>query len=222
MEYVIHIGMPKTGSMSLQSAFFENREVLRRHGVVYPLTGLDPREGTKPKHYLLRLALEGIDPIQPRIALSGDWMDRFRLETEDSEICVVSDQHFHRLPKPEIVLPLFPRDRTRVVIYLREPVMHVASRYANSMKNNHNMTMDFLEYAKFICWSNVDILDRWINIFGRDNVVARKYDLDLLQGGDIVEDFAHLVMPGLEKIFEKKIKLVTYLYLVIFYSLSVS
>lgn len=204
MEYVLHIGMPKTGTMSLQSAFFEKREALRQLGIVYPVTGLDPREGTKAKHWILRLALAGHDPIQPDIRMPGDWADRFRSETEGAEICVVSDQHFHRFSKPELVLHLFPRDRTRVVIYLREPVMHVASRYAHSVKFMHNRTMNLQEFAKFICWSNADILDRWIRIFGRENVVIRKYDRDSLRGGDIVADFAHLVRPGLEEVFSSE------------------
>lgn len=204
MEFVLHIGLPKTGSMSLQTAFFENREVLRQLGVVYPMTGLDPRKGTKPKHWLMRKALAGQDLGPAGIGMPEDWADRFRSETEGAETCVVSDQHFHRFSKPEIILPLFPRDRTRVVIYLREPVMHVASLYAHSVKIIHDRTMNLQEFARFICWSNAEILDRWIKIFGRENVVIRKYDRDSLRDGDIVADFAHLVRPGLEEVFSSE------------------
>lgn len=199
MEYVLHIGMPKTGSLSLQRAFFENRSVLRRLGVVYPVAGIKPGTNAKAKHNKLKHALVGCDPKE--IGMPEDWMEKFRAETEGAEICVVSDQHFHRLLKPELVLPLFPRNQTRVVIYLREPVIHVASQYAHSVKIIHNRTMSLQEYAKFICWSNVEIVDRWIKTFGRENVMMRKYDRHSLLDEDIVKDFAHLVRPGLEKIF---------------------
>ena len=194
--------MPKTGSRSLQNAFFENRRALRQLGVVYPMVGIRLVNGSRKKHRKLTSVLAGYDPKE--IGMPEDWAERLRKETEGAEICVVSDQHFHRFPKPELLLPLFPRDRTRVVVYLREPVMHVVSRYAHGIKINHGMTMNLHEFARFIRWSNADILDRWINTFGRENVVLRRFERASLLGEDIVKDFAHLVRPGLEKVFSNQ------------------
>ncbi|MGH6894034.1 MAG: hypothetical protein ACREEP_17450, partial [Dongiaceae bacterium] len=36
---ILHIGLPKTGSTSLQRAFFENRDQLAAHGIAYPVPG---------------------------------------------------------------------------------------------------------------------------------------------------------------------------------------
>lgn len=201
-EYVLHIGMPKTGSRSLQLAFFENREILRRLGVVYSAAGISIDKGPKAKHRKLMNVLAGLDPRE--IGMPENWAESFREETESAEICVFSDQHFYRFPNPEMLLPRFPRERTRVVIYLREPVSHVASRYAHCIKNIHNQTMNLLEFARFICWSNADILDRWIGTFGQENLVIRRFDRRSLLEEDIVKDFAHLVRPGLEKVFSNR------------------
>ena len=34
---ILHIGLPKTGTTSLQQAFFENRDQLAGEGISYPL-----------------------------------------------------------------------------------------------------------------------------------------------------------------------------------------
>lgn len=41
---LLHIGPSKTGTTSLQFAMHERRDLLRRHGVVYPGSGTRPRE----------------------------------------------------------------------------------------------------------------------------------------------------------------------------------
>ena len=200
MEYVLHIGMMKTGSTSLQNAFFDNREVLLRHGVIYPGTGLGAEDETNThvRHCKLRILLNGRSPEQ--IDMPEDWVERFRKETGDGCVCVISDEELFRISESELLLSLFPCGQTRVVIYLREPVTHVASRYANQVRVG-NLSMGIQSFAKYAHWSNISILDKWSKIYGQENIVLRRYDREYLLGGDIVADFANLVRPGLEDVF---------------------
>ena len=74
MEYILHIGLPKTGSTSLQRALSDNRESLRRHGVIYPKTGW------RKKFMPLRKVLWGGEAPES-VGMPRDWAERFRSET---------------------------------------------------------------------------------------------------------------------------------------------
>lgn len=202
MKYVLHIGLPKTGTTSLQHAFLDHQETLRQQGVVYPNTGIQKNSilGSARHHGLMEV-LNGSDPEQ--IGMPENWAEKFREETADAEICVVSSESFHRLHNPELVLPLFPRDRTLVAIYLREPVAHVVSRFANRIRWK-NLTANLLDFAKLVHWSNLAIVDRWSRVYGKSSIALRVYDRDALLDRNIVADFANLVRPGLEDAFSDR------------------
>jgi hypothetical protein len=42
---ILHIGVPKTGTSSLQKAFLENADLLRQHGIAYPLAAGNQKRG---------------------------------------------------------------------------------------------------------------------------------------------------------------------------------
>ena len=73
MECILHIGLPKTGTTSLQAALSENRESLLRHGVVYPETGLN---GNGKHKGLLNAVLTDVDT--ERFGMPKDWVERFK------------------------------------------------------------------------------------------------------------------------------------------------
>ena len=81
MECVLRIGLPKTGSTSLQAALSENRPALLRHGVVYPETGTTSK--CKRKHKGLHDVFRGIRPA--RAGMPEDRVERFKAETACAE-----------------------------------------------------------------------------------------------------------------------------------------
>ena len=177
--------MPKTGSTSLQNALAKNREALRRHGMVYPKLG----GSDWSQHKGLIQVLCGNAPRNDGV--TEGWLERFRAETADAHICILSWENIWRLPMPEKLTSLIPRDRTRVVMYVREPIAHWASIYRQRMKNR-NMTMSFLEFANFYRPCIFPAAERWAAVFGRKNIVVRLYGRDG-ERWDIVSDFANLI-----------------------------
>lgn len=185
MEFILHIGLQKTGSSSLQRALAGNRGVLRRHGLVYP-------EMSDPALVQQKRLLKVLNGFAPqRAGLTEDWLERFRAETADANICILSDESFWSLPKPEKLSSMIPRDRTRVVMYVREPVAHVSSLYRQKVKR-HILDTSLMEFAQSYRPCIFPAAERWAANFGRENVVIRLYDRD--DGSwEIVSDFANLI-----------------------------
>lgn len=184
MEYILHIGLPKTGSTSLQMAFSGNRASLLQHGVIYPKMGSDSM-----KHGPLRRVLWGRKPPESE-GLPVDWMEQFHSETIGADICILSDDIFTYLD-PEVITSLIPRERTRVVMYVREPVAHAASFYQQAVRNR-NMDMSLRDYAESWQLMGFGVAKRWSHVFGKENVMIRLYGRDY-GPWDIVSDFSELI-----------------------------
>ena len=153
--------------------------------MVYP----EMRDPACAQQKKLLKVLNGVDP--QKVGLTEDWLERFHAETTGADICILSGEGFWSLPKPEEFSSLIPRDRTRVVMYLREPVAHVDSMYRQKVKR-HDFTKSLMEYAQSYKPCIFPAAERWAANFGRENVLIRPYDRD---GGkwDIVSDFANLI-----------------------------
>lgn len=194
MEFILHIGLEKTGSSSLQKALVDNRKVLGRYGVAYPVTGISrPIRANKQKG--LFMVLNGSAP--GKVGMNEDWVERFHAETAGADICILSWEGLSWdgmiYYRPEAVTALLPRDRTKVVMYVREPVAHVASIYRQRVKGT-NMTMKLREFARSSSHRPryFTMAERWAAVFGRENVVIRLNARDC-ERWDIVSDFANLI-----------------------------
>lgn len=199
MEYIVHIGLQKTGSTSLQAAFHDNREALRRNGVAYPLFG-STGASTQHHHKSLLDVLSGIAPR--RAFLPDNWAECFHSETAGADFCVVSCEGFSFLPDPEVAASLFPRNRTRVLMYVREPVAYIASVYKQRVKTT-NMAMRLREFAETYRLPYLDVAEKWGRVFGRENVVIRQIDREA-DHPDIVADFANLLGLELDHAFPSR------------------
>ena len=191
MEYILHIGIAKTGSSSLQQALTDNRELLRRHGVVYPRTGIwGPKQF---KQTGLFRVLQGIAPEQ--VGMTEDWVERFQSELIDADTCILSSEGISGFKNPEVFASLIPPDRTRVVMYVREPVALAVSQYRQKVKSQI-MTRNLRDYAHTYRPPHFHIFaERWAKVYGRENIVIRLNDRDSGRW-DIVTDFLNLIGLG--------------------------
>lgn len=190
MEFLLHVGLPKTGSSSLQAALNVNRERLRRQGVIYPAIGISGLRGIK--HKALGKVLTGVAPRQ--VGMSEDWFERFNAEIAGADICILSDENFSGSKKLEVLTSMYPRCRIRVVMYVREPVAHAVSMYRHAVKVG-NTTMSLRDFAQFHTPSYFSAAMRMADFYGKENIVIRHNERDDGQW-NIVSDFANLI--GLE------------------------
>lgn len=145
-EVVLHVGMGKTGSTTIQTTFHRNRRLLAQRGILYP------KSPGKRRHVRLGLAIQTDRDPPPT---SGDW--RRQDESQPSELRPTMrrgllDEVRRREPSTLVLSdeallgsddPWLPQmrdllddlaSRTTVVAYLRRQDDHLTSRYQQVVK----------------------------------------------------------------------------------------
>jgi hypothetical protein len=181
----LHIGRHKNGTSAIQHFLSRNRVRLRRLGWEYPralsgqaahhdfVAGLGAqRAGGKPE------TRPGL--LKREVERMGAWLQQPGRK-------IVSSEAFQNLD-PEALRGVFPADRTRVVVYLREPLDYLISSYAQKIQANAVRT-PFAGYAAAFAPEYAKFLGRWAAVFGDEALDVRVYDRGLLKDGDILHDF---------------------------------
>jgi hypothetical protein len=89
---------------------------------------------------------------------------------------------------------------TRVIVYIRNQTDFLVSRYTNVIWEGS--TEDFHFRARAAIADYARLLDRWSQVFGRQNVIARRFEPADFVGHDLIADFADAVgldTPGLRR-----------------------
>lgn len=183
-KFLLHVGLNKTGTSSLQTMLAANRSVLENSGWVYP-----DFECTYHAHHKLAYALSP----QKNLGLKGNWEERLaKLTADDSKRYLFSSELFFRVADPEVVARHFPPDQTRIVVYLRNHLGYMASWYAQAVQST-NITTQFVDYARLHSRPMSYFLSVWDRVYGPDRVTVRVFDRNRLMGGDVRHDFVSLV-----------------------------
>lgn len=207
-DLVLHIGLWKTGTTSIQRVMAARRDELAALGVHYP------RAPGHANHQLLPAAFvpvarlgdfhpdtwEGMAP-EARIA-------RFRAEfdaeiaalPERTRMVVISAEQLSGLlltveevaALHAMLAPLF--GRIRIPVYLRRQDSHYASSYAQRLRVGDMRAPRFPDGGpeQLGEYDYATILDRWARVFGEAAVEPRIYERGSLLNGDAVDDFLAL------------------------------
>ena len=203
----LHIGSEKTGTTSVQRFLRANRELLAQHAILFPRA-----PGEENQMGLAVAAQTDFGPLRRKIFHVHTWpeVEEFRtalkrnLEDElgarDYRSAVMSGEHCSsRLTTEEEVrwlrdflMEMF--DDVRIVVYLRRQDEFLLSTYSTDVKGGavHRLRVpegDILD-RRYDHWN---LVSRWANVFGRENIICRKYEKASLKDGDIIEDFRQAV-----------------------------
>ncbi len=206
---ILHIGLSKTGSSSIQRVLASQREALQQLGVYMPhspgwanhallpaslvndrraLWGFHPAtwDGLTPAGRLARFEAEW----RAEMAALPDWATRFIITAEQVGGLLRQNDEVARLG--EVLGRHF--GTVQVVVYLRRQDSHTASAYNQWLRGGvlrdpglpegGPETQPELDYGK--------LLDRFAAVFGQANICPRIFDRAELMGGDVVEDFLHV------------------------------
>lgn len=173
MRVILHIGLHKTGSTSLQMALS-----LGGGGFLYPTTGRGKAKTLRYGHHLLAAALLR----QPEHEL---WR-RLREEIEGSELVILSSETFDTLTDEEVDALARWLSEAHIVMYLRRQ-----DRFAQAMYGTDVLSFgESREFRKYLPRTELDYLKLYKRWSARFPVTVVPYEKPSLTGGDVVPDFA--------------------------------
>jgi hypothetical protein len=209
-QTILHIGLEKTGTTSIQFLLRENRQQLLKSSV---LVSKSSQSGNNFHLAIASYSKFREDGLTRQLGLtSAADLQNFRKETiraladeirtESAEKVILSSEHFQsRLLGVEDIGSLKSLleeagcQNFKVVVYLRDPLKIVMSHHGMAIKKGIHVTSDFYRPQHPRVSHIIDhkkTLDNWAEVFGRENIDARLYPEG--QGGDVlITDFLKAV-----------------------------
>jgi hypothetical protein len=196
MRAVFHIGIPKTGTTTLQNSLHGARDTLARHGILYPsllpfghlnhhpliLSVLPPEK--LPRQFRFRsqaqrerLAADAVESVSQQIAAAG------------ARDLLLSSEYFSReFTEPELarirdLLARFGVTELAFAVYLRRPSAHYLSLLTQSLRFSATPKPP----EPFGIRPRFEALRRG---FPDARILPAVFAREMLAGGDIVRDFA--------------------------------
>lgn len=206
---VLHIGVNKTGTGSIQTFFNRQRQSLLTLGVLYPTAGCRGHFHHPLSHLLGFGQQEKMtkEVRQERCeALKVSLLEE--VERHSPQTTVISSEYF-MLPRKILPVVEFFRDfDVKVVVYLRRHDHWRESAYKQGLKTVvqplHDGGFDaWLQYqqSKNSRYGDYRLLvDTWAQAFGKDNIIVRPFERQQNQP-DIVTDF--LISTGMSDVAEQ-------------------
>jgi len=200
---IIHIGMGKCGSSTLQNFLCRNEDSLRAKGVDYPKVGRKPHH--KSHHNIANeIQDDRRDLFDPKSGALSDLVRHY--ETQGTRTTVLSSEMFKNAGVSEItrLIDAFDvavvRPDFAIVLVIRHLSELVRSAYVKMVKYGKHV-YDFDEYFSRIVQKDVtdyfEIGQRWAGVFGWPSMEVRLLHPRHLLNGDLLDDFMALAAPDI-------------------------
>lgn len=211
-EIILHIGLSKTGTSSIQRGLAAVRPALAAAGICYPRSPGFANHGLLPMSLVPVDALGAFNPMLWEGIGPAARLERFRAEfaaemaaipAEITRIILSAEQCsglLNSIPRVASLRALLAPHaaRFRVIVYLRRQDRHFASGYVQGLRVANVAPPAFDPQAGGGLYDYAALLDRWAQVFGADAVEPRIFEPEALANGDVVDDFLALCgIPGL-------------------------
>ncbi|WP_068114119.1 hypothetical protein [Tropicimonas marinistellae] len=217
MRAVVHIGLPKTGTTSIQGWLQRNASRLPERGAAYDrihypgktwrraqveiaICQMDRAGRLFPKEHGQTRKVFGLTDLRAQASVAAAYTETFReaVGAHPDATWVFSCEDLGTLSRtPELVRALddwmgqFFSD-IRYLCYIRRQEDRLLSRYSQVLRQGSTQTLDgFLRNASG--WDYFELAQTWVNGVGRDRFSLRLLEPDALAGGDLVADFAQAI-----------------------------
>lgn len=180
---VIHIGLHKTGTSSIQKFLHVNHEALLEKGVLYPHAGRQRNDNTKEStsHLFLAWSTVGRYAQKYDIEVSDEWWIALldEIERVKPRSTVLSSEFFWRATDEEIqrIQSHTKRHATEIVLYVRNPLDLAISLYKQGVKTGE-ISSDLSDHFMSRLWAYdyESTVRRWEKAFGRELVNIHIYE----------------------------------------------
>jgi hypothetical protein len=203
MASILHIGMPKTGSTTLQRTLHGSSHILQNHGICYPSN----LGSSRASHRIMASKLMPAErfPRHLHRCRQQKRADELYLELKNrvtearvkgwARQVILSSEILFRLPAEGYKLSFRDSvydllgDQFKIVAYLRAPSSAYLALLQQNLKASYTLRpAKPPEYRK--------VIKSYQNLFGEDRICLRVFDRADLFGDDIVQDFCHHYLPA--------------------------
>lgn len=201
----LHIGMPKTGTTTIQQTLAKNSKKLRSEGYAYPSKppfnhsyNFSPIFMNAPSRsiHFKRLELETEKEIALEIKkLKDHWASLFR-KNKDVNFIISAEGLTSYNEEEAKKLHSFSSsfyEKVKVVVYVRNPISAIKSNWQQRIKSTSpkDTMEDILKGV--IAGYNYKFIDAWKNVFGNENLLIRPFERSSFYKNDLVKDFLHTI-----------------------------
>ena len=210
MDAIVHIGLSKTGTTSIQRYLFANETGLAAQGFAVARPGFHP-DSFLELPVAVQVSSGGVtlndwvkatngfdtDSAQANMANAAEKAIATAAASPNCKTVILSSEHLFpwmSSEEPNYIQALDDYlgktfESRRYICYIREPMSWLLSLYSQSLRNGARRSLkQFMEMAKD--WTTADQIMRWSSILGSDRFSVRVLDRSRLVGGDVVADFA--------------------------------
>ena len=210
----LHIGMPKTGTSSIQRFLYENRLALEKKGVLYPpvlckgegIVVTPPEEIANLKLLFLKgMFLYGNKGNNAEQILRDFWNKAYLplINASSASIVVLSAEELLAWEDVSYVSPLVDilseNFDVKVIAYLRRPAEYIVSLWGELVKTHRIMSPVTFPLnqmiaspipAKTIPYSKLIYL---VNLIGAENVIVKPFEKCQFKNGNLIDDFLDII-----------------------------
>jgi hypothetical protein len=207
----IHVGTPKTGSSAIQRFCTANREVLEKNRYSYPILPYryDHKSITRNGYFLTGPIFKenkkrDLEAEENRFQ---EGMEIIKTLFQSHKAVVLSDEALwrgttHRRPQLWQQLNQIGKEngfKVVIIVYLRRQDQYLTSLWSQDVKVGY-LKSSVWTWEK---WYKKKMKDRvidysekikeYVDAVGRENVIVRKYDRKVFEGGNIYTDFLRAI-----------------------------
>ena len=211
MKAILHIGIEKTGTTTIQAFLDLNREKLANQGVAY-LRSPGLRNNRKLATYCMdnniidgQIRKLGIVSKIKRDQWKAKFKQEFDLEIQNLEpkisTVLISSEQFHsRLRKLDEVKNLFKIlkpyfEDIKVLVYLRRQDKVAVSLCSTKCKvgSTNSEIFDEKLSAKNPYYNYYELVEKWTSVFGESNIIIRIFEREKFIKSDLLQDFSDAI-----------------------------
>lgn len=211
---LLHIGVEKTGTTTIQEFLHLNRNLLANQGILFPQF-IGPRNHRKLAVYCCHnhrsnqfTQINNIDDPEKRKAWKTDFSRLFEQElnriSNGHRSIIFSSEHFSTLLKEKQEIQQFKTflnsftSSFKVIIYIRRQDLLASSMTSNAAKSGIGIKLPLAgEIFRKHFYNYNQLIERWTAVFGRNNICLRIFEKEQLINRDLIQDF--MVHAGIQQ-----------------------
>lgn len=186
----IHIGAGKTGTTSIQNMLGKSAQNLLDAGIMY-----HPTHPKKPNHH--NLVSTPLDKLMWERSKLAHQQLKKEFEMSSASIMIISTEKMFGVPKIYMkeLKKLYQNMDIKIIAYVRNQIDSIPSHFLQRQKDyetNYFFSIEnaFEKYKDSWGGHPKKLIEGWMTIFKRENIIVRVYDRKLLYKEDVCKDFA--------------------------------